>query len=586
MLTVLIALGACSVHTEERAGGTDAIATAAVMRHVHALTRNIGARRASSKRAREAALYIDRELSSMGLRVTRRPLGTVDLPAIAVGPLRFFSARRRTFSDDNLWVEVHPDGPAARKTLLVMAHYDTVSRSPGAADNAVAVGIALELARTLSVRAPARPVIIAFTAAEEYRLAGARALARELRRDGERDIGLAVSLDLLGGPGTLTVNGASELIGSDWLRYLAGAAERAAVSIEAPVPQRVISRHLPQIERSDHGVFTRAGIPALHFYTRAPGAIYLPYHTHLDTEGRIARSSVRAAARMVESLARSEPAFPRAGGDQGIWLPGTTWTIPGWLLWMLALALIGAIGYALYRLGRARSGASGLGLTSVLGLYALSWLLVELVFWLHSLRFEHPLSWVHNPGLLVPLALVLWFSLFTLLLGALARWRRPVGENRYLMASLASNLLIGVLLLITDTPELACLPLLMAGITSLLAVSKRVPVLLALLLIGAAPLAWPLDPDFLREAVYNGFYRREMPLAAMLSVLLGPTSLAAVYTLRRLPPNPYPAASLYGALALAIAASAIIATHQPACTGALFDAYNLTCELPDIGPTR
>lgn len=555
---------------------------ARIMAHVQVLSGDIGLRGANTAGARRAAGYIDRQLSAMGATVQRHTVGTVDLPAVSVGPLRFFGPTRRTFADDNLWVELVPpagqENEQPRPALLVMAHYDTVYGSPGAADNAVAVGIALELVRSLLKRTPARPVIVAFTAAEEHRLAGAHALARTLKRD----IGLAVSLDLLGGPGELTINGASSLLGSDWLRYLARVADRAEVDIAAPVPHRVVSRHLPQIERSDHGVFTRAGTPAMHLFTRAQGAVYLPYHTHLDSLAQISGPAVLDAARMVEALARTQGAFPPSGGDQGIWLPGTRYTIPAWLMWFVCLVLVAVIFHALAMLGLTRSGERGLGLTSVLALYAASWLLVGLLCYAHRVRVDHPMPWVHSPGYLVVMTALLGLCCFAALLVLCARWRRPVGENRYLMAALFCYLLVGAGLLIVNTPELACLPLLSAGLISLLRVVRRAPVVLAIYLLSALPLLWPLSPDFLREAVYNGFFRREIPVAGFLAVLLAPASLTGFYVARRLAAVVRDRVAL-GILAVCCLAAALaVYLHEPTCSGALFDAYNLTCELPGI----
>ena len=578
VLAVILALEPLAAQARPEAQSVDFSADA-VMEHVRVLCRDIGVRRASTADARKAAEYIAQNLTDLGVTVHRRALGEVELPAVAVGPVRFFTASRRWFSDDNLWVEFQPASPSGQKALLIMAHYDTVAYSPGAADNAAAVGIALELARTLSVQAPARPVIVAFTAAEEQRLAGARALRTAL----SQDIGLAVSLDLIGAPGTLTINGASSLIGSAWLRYLARVAEGADVTIAAPVPHRVISRHLPQIERSDHGVFTRAGIPAVHLYTRPDGAVYLPYHTAFDTEARLDRASVLAAGRMVTGLARAGSAFPQPSGDQGIWLPGTTVTVPAWLLWLLALALIAAIGHTLLALGRARPGQRGPGLVLVMASYSASWIFTWLVLWLHGRLVAHPMPWVHAPAIDVLAAVLLSGACFAMLLTALARRYSPVGENRYLLAALAMYLAVGALLLIVRTPELACIPLAMAGLSSLLPRVRTGLALLVLYALALVPLTWPLDPDFLREAVYNGFFRREIPLALVLAVCVAPASFAAVYVVRRLSPMPYPRVRLCALIAVIVIAAAIILTREPSCTGQAFDAYNLTCELPGLG---
>src|SRR5262249_50452690 len=146
-------------------------------------------------------------------------------------------------------------------------------------------GILLEVARALAVRPPARPVLLAFTASEEDGLAGARGLVDRL----PDRIGLAVALDLVGAAPT-ALNGLSSLIGRDWLAWIARGRRTAGVPLAAPWPHRIISRHFPQIERSDHGPFTARGVPAFHLYGRGPDRIYSPYHqgwddpSHLDPE--------------------------------------------------------------------------------------------------------------------------------------------------------------------------------------------------------------------------------------------------------------------------------------------------------------
>ena len=213
--------------------------------------------------------------------------------------------------DPDLLVRFGPPGRA----LLITAHYDTVPGSPGATDNAVAVGLLIELARELRAQPPAHPVMLAFTADEEDGLVGAEALARE--RD---DIGFVVALDLLGGRGDLVLNGATTLIGTAEMRWLAAAADRAGVIVRAPLPHRVVSRWWPQAERADHGAFTRRDIRGFHLYNRGNDGdwIDLAYHSAYDTPARVDRTSVASAGRLVRALVAVPP--PPHAGD-GFWVP-------------------------------------------------------------------------------------------------------------------------------------------------------------------------------------------------------------------------------------------------------------------------
>ncbi len=64
---------------------------------------------------------------------------------------------------------VHLDGAPQKPYYLVGAHYDTVSHTPGADDNASAVAVVLELARLVSQGQlkPVRPLTLAFFTLEE-----------------------------------------------------------------------------------------------------------------------------------------------------------------------------------------------------------------------------------------------------------------------------------------------------------------------------------------------------------------------------------------------------------------------------------
>src|SRR5258706_14947497 len=60
--------------------------------------------------------------------------------------------------------------------VVLMAHYDSVPASPGAADDAAGVSSALEIARALQVRGgPARDVMLVITDGEEAGMLGAKA---------------------------------------------------------------------------------------------------------------------------------------------------------------------------------------------------------------------------------------------------------------------------------------------------------------------------------------------------------------------------------------------------------------------------
>ena len=133
LMPVLLVI-AC-VAPGDRAAGLD---VDRVLAHVGALARQ--PRPGDSAASREAAADIIARLGP-GVTVERMPVGTVDLPAIEVLGTRYRSARRVTSLDPALLVRFGGGGGGGGKALLVMAHYDTVPGSPGAIDNAAAVGI-------------------------------------------------------------------------------------------------------------------------------------------------------------------------------------------------------------------------------------------------------------------------------------------------------------------------------------------------------------------------------------------------------------------------------------------------------------
>ena len=132
----------------------------------------------------EAEDFIAAELSEAGLAVTRQPFTLRDVSFNnVVGTLEG--------SEPNLpW-------------LLVGAHFDTVSTSPGADDNASGVAAMLEVARCAATLTPQRTIqFVGFNLEEPqdmvgtYRVGSAR-FARRARREGQRYEG-ALVLEMVG----------------------------------------------------------------------------------------------------------------------------------------------------------------------------------------------------------------------------------------------------------------------------------------------------------------------------------------------------------------------------------------------------
>jgi len=97
------------------------------------------------------------------------------------------------------------EGTESQDTILLVAHLDSVSNSPGATDNGSGVAVLLETARALHAGPPLRnPVILLFTGPEETGLQGAVAFITE--HPWVEDVKLVINVDAGGltGPSELT----------------------------------------------------------------------------------------------------------------------------------------------------------------------------------------------------------------------------------------------------------------------------------------------------------------------------------------------------------------------------------------------
>jgi Zn-dependent M28 family amino/carboxypeptidase len=184
---------------------------------------------------------------------------------------------------DNLSVEL---GSGDRVVVLI-AHHDAVPGSPGANDNAAAVGILLHLLPRLKVP-PSLRVRLLFTAAEELGYLGARIYVRETPLT---DVAGVLSLELCGiGDSLVLWDVAAE---TDFLRRTAGALE--GLGLRRDEGYHVVGR-IP-VFGSDHRAFAAAGVPAY-------GLSVIPA-AHADALRKFALSPVRSA--LLHAIRRPPP---------------------------------------------------------------------------------------------------------------------------------------------------------------------------------------------------------------------------------------------------------------------------------------
>lgn len=140
-----------------------------------------------------AARYIEARLRSLGLSPQRQTAAAFDSGqsegrvAISAGVV-------------NNIIAVIPGREPRAPAIALMAHYDSVLGSPGAADDAAGVAAILETAGALGQGpAPRRDIILIFTDAEEAGLLGARAFFRD--HPLAPRIGFVINLEARGGGG-------------------------------------------------------------------------------------------------------------------------------------------------------------------------------------------------------------------------------------------------------------------------------------------------------------------------------------------------------------------------------------------------
>jgi hypothetical protein len=562
---VLAVLVACSAGSP--GPGLD---TERVLGHVDILAKTPRVHDTDASRA--AAAYIEHALAAAGIgsragdpagALEHVTVGDVEIPAIDVLGSHVRDRHTAHVDDPDLVVRFGPPGPA----LLITAHYDTVEGSPGAADNAVAVGVLLELARELHAHPPSHPVMLAFTADEEGGLVGAEALAQR-----RTDIAFAVALDLVGGSGELVLNGASMLIGAAEMQWLADAADRAGMIVRAPLPHRVVSRWWPQAERADHGAFTRRGIRAFHLYNRGNDGewIDLAYHSAYDSPARLDRTRIDELGRLVVALVAEQPP-PHDGG--GFWLPlAANTVVPRWTLvaFDVVLVLLALAGLAAIVGPRDRPGA---GLVAALGCYAAAIAVATLVERLAA----YPGAWLLAPlRWQLSLALVLAGTL-VLATRAVGRYRRWIGDARYAAVAIAVPLVAGLAWLVAGAAEIAWLWLVPAATLALAVRVRRLRIPAAL--VALLPAVLVLLPAQVREASWNGFLPIGIPLSVWVGVLALP-AVAAVAWIARRGSAVGPLGTLVlvvGAALAAIGGASSVVLSRPSCNAAQFEHFQLAC---------
>lgn len=263
LLAVLIALGIGPLVTPSVSEQNE-LSTDRVIDHVEAISEEphpMGSEAIVPVRA-----YLTEQITALGLDPESQEITTPD----------YFGAPGATVDVINIMTRIPGDNPS--KAVLIIGHYDSVPTTPGANDNAVAVGVMLEVAEVLVEGPPiANDVILLFTDGEEpaprY---GSRAFVSDHPWMG--DVGFVVNLEAAGLSGPSTV---AETSGADrWV--IDGYAEGAP----SPVAYSFVTEIIGLIGEvgTDFDSFKDLDLPGIHFaYMRGSPA----YHTADDSVDNI-----------------------------------------------------------------------------------------------------------------------------------------------------------------------------------------------------------------------------------------------------------------------------------------------------------
>jgi len=184
-------------------------------------------------------------------------------------------------------------GTSDEKAVLLVAHYDTVPKSPGAADNGSAVAAILETLRALKSGQPLRNDVIAlFSDGEEVGLLGAKAFVYQ--HPWAKEVGVVLNFDARGTSGPVIMFETSDKNG--WLiKEFAKAAPHPAANSLAPALYALMPND------TDLTVFKVAGFAGLNF-AYIVGLNH--YHTPLDNLTNIDHRSLQHEGSTALALTR------------------------------------------------------------------------------------------------------------------------------------------------------------------------------------------------------------------------------------------------------------------------------------------
>jgi hypothetical protein len=243
-------------------------------------------------------------------------------------------------------VGVLPGRDRAAPALVLMAHYDSVTASPGAADDAAGVATALEAVRAIAAKGvPARDVIVLLTDGEEAGLLGADAFYN--RDPLAKHVGFIFNMEARGAAGRVQMFQTGEGNGAaiDLLRRTAPHARASSLT-------GFIYAHMPN--DTDFTVSRKTGIAGLNY---AFLGHQFEYHSPTSTPATLDAGTLQDMGEQVLATAQAiavSPSLPAKTADVVYnQIPGgITLAYPPVLGWLILAAAAGLIAIAVMRARR------------------------------------------------------------------------------------------------------------------------------------------------------------------------------------------------------------------------------------------
>jgi hypothetical protein len=208
-------------------------------------------------------------------------------------------------------IATRPGRDSNSPAVAVMAHYDSVWGSPGAADDAAGVASALEIARAIPQRDQARDLVLLLTDAEELGLVGANAIfgAEGVTADPVAGrIGALVNLEARGGGGLASMFETGPGNGETMRLFKSAVAHPAANSLAVKIYEL-----LPN--GTDFTPAKQRGIQGVNFAFIGDAHLY---HSPLATPERLDQAGLQHLGGQGLDITRAlvtAPALPKPAAD-------------------------------------------------------------------------------------------------------------------------------------------------------------------------------------------------------------------------------------------------------------------------------